>query len=94
MGIVRPRLGQALADCLIQDGVVIRARAVVNHLDNNLAAGVPGREDDVAHRILSGPDAVFHVLLNAVIHGVAHNMHNGVANAVHNGLVHFCVLAL
>ena len=50
-------------------------------------------EDDLAHGVLPGGDALLLGLLQAVVHGVAHDVHDGVADAVHDGLIHLGVLA-
>ena len=85
--------GQAVVDRLLQHLVAVDALAVIRYLDQDLAAGMAGGKDDLAHRVLAGRDAFILTFLNAVVHGVANDMHEGIANAVHDGLVDLRVLA-
>ena len=93
MGVLHIGGGDAVADCLGQDGLVVDAGSVVGDLDDDLASGVLGGEQDLAHGVFSGGDAVLHVFLDAVVHGVADHVHDGVSDGVHDGLVHLGVLA-
>ena len=66
---------------------------VVLNLNDDFTSGIPGGKDHLAHRVLAGLDAIFLIVLDAMVHGISDDVHDGITDAVHDGFIHFSVLA-
>ena len=91
MRVVHAWLRQPLADRLCQNYVVIGTAAIVDDLDDNLASGMSGSQNDLSFRIFAGGNSLLRRFFDSVVHRVADNVHQRVADAVHDGLIHFCI---